>query len=54
MIDIYKKFRAVLCELFGWHKPGNIIYYDGEVKTSTCKYCGKKITCVSCIEEVWK
>lgn len=34
---------AACCNYLNVHKP-TVIYSDGLVKTSKCKYCGKEIT----------
>ena len=35
--------RLAMCTYLDIHKP-TVIYTDGLVKTSKCKYCGKEIT----------
>ncbi len=43
MKNLYKKFRIIFCNAFGWHKPERIIYFNGIFKESKCRYCGKYI-----------
>lgn len=43
MKELYKKFRMIFCNTFGWHKPERVIYFNGIFKESTCRYCGKQI-----------
>lgn len=31
------------CEIFDWHKPNNLLKFDGCSFTSKCKYCHRKI-----------
>lgn len=37
------KFRKILCNVFGWHKPKDSVTFDGCNFLSVCKYCGKEI-----------
>lgn len=37
------KFRKFLCNVLGWHKPKDEVYFDGCSFVSVCRFCGKKI-----------
>lgn len=43
LFGIKSPSRLYMCTYLDIHKP-TVIYSDGLVKTSKCKYCGKEIT----------
>lgn len=43
LFGIKSPSRLTMCAYLDIHKP-TVIYSDGLVKTSKCKYCGKEIT----------
>lgn len=43
LFGIHSPSHLYVCTYLNIHKP-TVIYSDGLVKTSKCKYCGKEIT----------
>lgn len=35
--------RRFLCEFLGWHRPKDVVGFDGCSLTSRCRYCNKRI-----------